>query len=517
MNIRVTQNSISRQYMKNMNNTLSQMNKLQNQYTTGRKFLRASENSLGAARAISVRKSLANLDTYEDNLGTAKGIFSTAEDTLTTISTEITSVTTKILSGVNGDKSQSEMDAIATELEGVANNMIKDMNLEYADRNLFGGTNNSSVAFAYVETSGLVTFNGEAVNTDSAIVDEDNKYYLSNEHITGTTITAATDLSTLDASKVYCVDNAALDYTTNAPDITLTGSTVPIQDMINSGQIVRFDANNPIEVIDGENYYNHPDISATTITSENTDTQNANLIAAGTLSSPCYIDFDDVTVTGGVSTFTSGSGTVTDITADIASGKIVVSSNLVTTPDGKVYTNLTQISEGKAGNINAKSFNGTDSILIDVGLGIEFDDDGVVDPSTAMDISLNGAELLGCGTDGDGDSKNVIQLTFDAAAALRDGDTGTATRLIDKLNAAKSTLLNGITELGVVQTAIEYNLSSIETQRANLDEAQVSAEGMSVEEQAAAITEYKLVEAAYNATLSMGASIVPTSLFDFIR
>lgn len=333
MNIRVTQNATTRKYISSMNKNLGQMNDYHTKITAQRKLFRASENSISAARAYVVRRSLANVSDYQSSLKTAANIFSNAESALLTVSSEITTVTTKIVEGVNGDKSQTERDIIASEIENVAKDMITQMNSQYADRRIFGGTNNSSAAFAYDAGSGKVTYNGDQVDSKS----------------------------------------------------------------------------------------------------------------------------------------------------------------------------------------NPKDFAGTKSILIDVGLGIEYDASGNPKESTAFDISFNGAEYTGCGVDSDGDSLNVIQLAFDAAKALRDGDTNKATRLLDKVNDAKTTLLVGVTKLGVKEKAIEYNQSRLETDELNLKSSQTELEGMTTEDLAETITYYKLVESAYNATLQMGASVVPTSLFNFIK
>ncbi len=362
MTIRVSQQAMTRQYKNNMSKTLSEQNKIYNKILTQRKFLRASENSVGAAKAISIRKHLANIETYTDNLKTASGLFNSAETSLKTISGVTSDVTTKILFGTNGDKSQDEMNIVATELENIGKDMLKELNSQYSDRRIFGGTNNSSTPFVYNESTGKISFNGTNINLDK------------NNIVTDTT------------------------------------------------------------VVPNKYYF------------------------------------------GGK-----------EITADQAAGPAY------------------------------KLFEGTRPILIDVGIGIKYNADGTIDPSTAMDISLNGAELTGTGVDADGDSKNIVQLTFDAAKALRDGDKTKATNLVEKVKKAQSTLLIGITNLGVREQAIEYNQTRLDEEDYNLKAAQVDAEGMSQVELAAAMTEYKTVNSAYNAILQMGSEVVPTSIFDFIK
>lgn len=164
----------------------------------------------------------------------------------------------------------------------------------------------------------------------------------------------------------------------------------------------------------------------------------------------------------------------------------------------------------------ASEFNGSGGIYIDVGYGIKYDNNGNVVPSTAMDIALNGAKYTGCGVDDKddkGDSNNIIQLAFDAARAAYNADLETCNRLIDKLNAAQTTMLEGITELGVKQNNIDFHISKDSDYRINLKEKQNDVEGVDLAEE---ITMLESTQASYNAALRLGASAVPQSIFDFI-
>lgn len=437
MNIRVTQKTLSKQYLRDMNTTLNNMNSISRKMTAQRKFLRASENPISAAKAIIVRRGIANLETYKSNLSTAKGILSSAETNLKSISGEITTITTKILEGVNGDKGEQERAVIATEIEAVARNMMAELNAEYAERKLFGGTNNSNKAFAY--ENGTVTYNGQDISTNHTFFNVGDTYYLK------------------DASQ---------DVTSKLID--------PTQGLATPG----------VDLTVASNTY--------------------------------YLNKSDVTETAGSPPTYTITATGDDITAYMGTGQIVVTDKLVS-DGGVTYYNPKEINEAFAGQKNAMGFPGSDAILIDVGLGIEYDSEGNVDPTTALDISLNGAAYTGSGRDSDGDSMNVLQLAYDAAKALREGDTQKATSLVDKLNAARATLLNGITNLGVKESSIESYLARNDTEMAGLQESQVLLEGMSVEDLAEASSQYTLIKSAYNALLQMGSSIIPSSIFDFIN
>ncbi|MDR0944010.1 MAG: hypothetical protein LBM41_05705 [Ruminococcus sp.] len=159
---------------------------------------------------------------------------------------------------------------------------------------------------------------------------------------------------------------------------------------------------------------------------------------------------------------------------------------------------------------------GQGQVLLDIGLGIDFDADLNVDPNTAFDTALHGFEIVGFGTDDEGYSKNLIQLTLDAAHVASKGDVLHVEELaayIDKTDDAATNIRTTITELGVRYNSLDYYLSKNEDARFALWERQNTVEGSDIEKE---ITEYYAVQAAYDATLKMGANVLPRSIFDFI-
>ncbi|MCD7730536.1 MAG: hypothetical protein LUI05_03445 [Oscillospiraceae bacterium] len=343
--MRVTQNYTNRSYLRNNNKILSHYTKSMEKIYSGMDYFRASENPINASKAMTVRKSLRDLDMYDDNLETADGVLKAAEDSLYSIANNIyLNVQTKLETACNGTYDKDvDLQILATEIEEYAKIAIETLNTDYAERNLFGGTNNSSSPFATEvdETDGktYVTYNGVRVND-------------------------------------------------------LTEDTIP---------------------------YDNP-------------------------------------------------------------------------------------------------------IYVDIGIGIKYDEDGNVVEQTALDIGLNGAEITGYGTeddviDIDGTStevtfsKNFVQLIFDAAASLKDGDTSTANAILDRLNTANTGILTEITTLGTKQNRVEFYLNKNDEQRISLQSRQNDVEGVDTESE---IVTMDSLQAAYNAALQMNAQVLPSSIFDFI-
>ena len=343
---RVTNSTVNRMYNRNYSNNLRSMTDLMNKISAQRKFTRASENPISAARALAVRKSMADVETYQSNLSSIKQFFRTAESVLREDVNDVCkNVLTKVEMACNDPSANvEERKILAHELRGIADDLIKTMNGDYADRRMFGGTNNSEGVLPFTTTKDgdrtIVLYNGEDVNK--------------------------------------------LD--------------------------------------------------------------------------------------------------------------------------------------------NPKDFPYSKPIYSDIGIGIKYDADGNVDPDTAMDISLNGAELTGCGESvyesAGGNpytfSNNFIQMIYDAADAAEACDVDKMNAMLDALHVNQSTILTGITGLGVKQETVDYNITRFEEYNYNLSEAQLNLEGMSEEDLAKAITEWNSLDASYNAVLSMSSKVIPNSIWDFM-
>jgi len=111
-------------------------------------------------------------------------------------------------------------------------------------------------------------------------------------------------------------------------------------------------------------------------------------------------------------------------------------------------------------------------------------------------------------------SNNYIQLTLDAAKALRNGDIEYANGCIDKIVSAAENLLLEIADLGCNEEFIEFNDSRFVSREYNLKDRQKTLEATDYERE---ITLMKQYEAIYNATLQMASQVVPNSIFNYIN
>ncbi|MCL1823573.1 MAG: hypothetical protein FWG44_05160 [Oscillospiraceae bacterium] len=145
--MRIAGNTVLRRYMHNLERNMGNKNKAENQLYSARYFNRASENPIKAARALRVRKAINDLDTYQDNLRTANAIYENAESSVMKVSSIMQSVYEHLIKGAHGSYNEDDAEIIADSIDRFAEEMVQLMNIIVADRRIFGGVNNSSLAF----------------------------------------------------------------------------------------------------------------------------------------------------------------------------------------------------------------------------------------------------------------------------------------------------------------------------------------------------------------------------------
>ncbi len=500
--MRVTTKAYTNNFLKNNNTLLGSLLKSESKILTQRKYNRASEDSVSAAKAAHVRKSLANLDIYDENCQTAKDLFYAAESVLYDIANKtFLNVNQKVVS-VQDTMNQTELDIIAQEITELADHMVQDMNSDFAERQMFGSTSNDKTPFTVyscvkvfdkdgneISVLGNQPDTAETVGDGSAVtaffMNDDEFYDAQGNVIDPAAVTEETPLYDKEGT-LYPVTADGQGNVTDA-----SGNTVKCYKHTASFYDAKGNVIEDFDNYDGEVYYDSADIKAAdTVKFTVNGTFDKNGAPLDRI--VCYNDVP-INLEG------------EDLLKAVDGGKIVYydeQGNLADTRTVQV-----KLEPGTAGNADA--FPGTKPIYVDIGLGINYSKL----ESTALDMSLNGAEITGCGVDDEGDSLNLMQLIYDTAAALREGDRASVNRYIDKINDANTKVLNAITDLGIKQNNMDYYIEKNSVYRINLQEKQNDLEGCDIE---AEISNFKTINAAYNAALSMGSNILPKSLFDFI-
>lgn len=161
--MRITYRMMTSKYSTNLNSLSSDLDKLNTQVATGRKYARTSEDVSSAVRGYQIRRNLAKVDGYQDNIRHAQDFLTNSETTLGQIEASLSEVSDKVLQGMNSTQSDDDRKIIARELRTIQDQLLETMNTSISDVYLFGGTNDKK-PFSLDATSGKLMYNGVLVD-----------------------------------------------------------------------------------------------------------------------------------------------------------------------------------------------------------------------------------------------------------------------------------------------------------------------------------------------------------------
>lgn len=166
MSLRVTQRSISSTTTANLQHSLSQMQRLQDQLSSGRQLSRPSDSPTGTVTALRLRRDLRRGEQLVRNATDGIGWLATADTALTQSIDAMGRVRELALRGRNGSMSVEDRAAIATEVDALREHLLGIANTTYLGRPLFGGTAAGSVAY---DAAGV--YQGDAGSISRTVLD----------------------------------------------------------------------------------------------------------------------------------------------------------------------------------------------------------------------------------------------------------------------------------------------------------------------------------------------------------
>ena len=175
--MRVTTKMMTNSTLMNINNNKQTLAKLDNQYATGQKISRPSEDPVIAVRALKLRDNLNQLNQYyERNIPDAKSWMDITEGALTNINTVLTRVYEQCNQGSNDPLSAKDRSSIISNLKECVGQIYQEGNSNYAGRYVLTGyKTNTSLIFTEDTTDYnyeiTQQFSGRDVQAISQVVD----------------------------------------------------------------------------------------------------------------------------------------------------------------------------------------------------------------------------------------------------------------------------------------------------------------------------------------------------------
>jgi flagellar hook-associated protein 3 FlgL len=159
--MRITNKMMTNNMMSNINKNKLNMTALEQQYSTGKKIQKPSEDPIIAVRALKLRTNLSELEQYYGrNIPDAKSWMDVTESALTTVNGILSSINTYCVQGSSDTLTANDRSAIVENLSQMKQQIYQEGNTNYAGRYVFTGFKTDS-SLIFTEDSPNLTYSIE--------------------------------------------------------------------------------------------------------------------------------------------------------------------------------------------------------------------------------------------------------------------------------------------------------------------------------------------------------------------
>ena len=138
--MRITNKMMTNNVLHNINNNKNLLSTLENQYSTGKKIQKPSDDPIVAVRALKLRTNLSELNQYvEKNIPDALSWMDTTESSLNVVNEILRQMNTYCNQGANDTLTAENRDSIVENLEQLKQHIYQEGNSNYAGRYVFSG------------------------------------------------------------------------------------------------------------------------------------------------------------------------------------------------------------------------------------------------------------------------------------------------------------------------------------------------------------------------------------------
>lgn len=164
MSVRVTQNMLNNNMLRNLHNSMRNMDKLQEQLSSGRKVSKPSDDPVVATRAMFYRSSLMENDQYIRNVDEAQSWMDMTDATLDEMGNILKRVKELLIYSGDGAVSPEDLKTMGAEIEELKNHLGTLANQQINGKYIFAGTETNKAPYDPAANGGA----GDFVSTNNS-------------------------------------------------------------------------------------------------------------------------------------------------------------------------------------------------------------------------------------------------------------------------------------------------------------------------------------------------------------
>lgn len=186
--MRITNKMMTNNMMSNINKNKLHMNTLEEQYSSGKKIQKPSDDPIITVRALKLRTNLSELSQYYDkNIPDAKNWMDVTESALETVNDVLSQINTYCVQGSSDTLTASDRTYIANNLKQLKDQIYQEGNTNYAGRYVFTGfKTDSSLIFGKTEPTLTYNITQDIPGSDIQLINKVTGSYTVNDYDTTT-------------------------------------------------------------------------------------------------------------------------------------------------------------------------------------------------------------------------------------------------------------------------------------------------------------------------------------------
>lgn len=138
--MRITNNMLTSNFLSDMQTNLSNMQKIQQQMTSGKLISKASDDPFVAARSMQLNAQLNANTQYKSNIKDASNWLDTTDTTLGQVGSALQRINELLISTGNATYNEDENQSVKDEINQIISGLSQSMNTNFDGKYLFGGT-----------------------------------------------------------------------------------------------------------------------------------------------------------------------------------------------------------------------------------------------------------------------------------------------------------------------------------------------------------------------------------------
>jgi flagellar hook-associated protein 3 FlgL len=145
---RVTNGTMSRELLRDVNSLTSRMARSQQSISSGRQIAAPSDDPLGTQRALGLRSTIEGSQQQQRNIDEANGWLAVTDDALSDVSSVINRTRELTIQGGSDSLGPSQREAIALEIDQLAEAVKQSANANYQGAYVFAGTDTTTPPYS---------------------------------------------------------------------------------------------------------------------------------------------------------------------------------------------------------------------------------------------------------------------------------------------------------------------------------------------------------------------------------